>query len=236
VLAAIAELDDRDRGASASKWTKLRLGLYDTIAENYLPHLLPRLQRAFPHLMIQLRTGRSAALERLLRDGDLDAVVVVRDPGVHDGRTDVLAKGDLGFFVSASEPEPDWNLVESKGIAHFAPTSGGYTQFQRTFLDSHTAFFREAGIHWRVVLTGDSLETLRRLAASGLVVAVLPLGAARRFPNDIVMLRVPPGVRVDGGEHEFCLVTRDAMDPALRRVLQRELRIALAADRVQPGG
>jgi LysR family hydrogen peroxide-inducible transcriptional activator len=223
VLAAIAALDARGRHASAAKRTKLRLGLYDTIAENHLPHLLPRLQREFPNLVIELRTARSAALERLLRDGDLDAIVVVRDPGVRDTQADILGKGELGFFVSASEHEPTWNLVGSKGIALFAPSQGGHTRYQRTFLDSHAAFFREAGIQWRIVLTGDSLETLCRLAASGLLVSVLPLRAAMRFPNEVVMLRAPASARLDRGAHEFCLVTREAMDPALRRVLRREL-------------
>jgi DNA-binding transcriptional LysR family regulator len=78
-------------------------------------------------------------------------------------------------------------------------------------------------------LTGDSLETLRRLAASGLLVSVLPLHAAMRFPHEVVMLKPPPSLRLDCGAHEFCLVTRESMDPALRRVLRRELIAVMGA-------
>jgi LysR family hydrogen peroxide-inducible transcriptional activator len=228
ILAALTELGNHGRASTGDRPIKLRLGLYDTVAENHLPHLLPRLQREFPRLTIQLRTARSAVLERLLRDGELDAITVVRDPGVVDERADVLAVGEFAFFASASETAIDWTIAERKGIALLAPNPGGYGGYLRKFLDSYAAFFHQEGIKWRVALTADSLETLRRLAAVGLVVAVLPVRVARRFPNQVVMLKLPPSARVDRGAHEFCLVTRPSVDSGLRRVLKRELTQILA--------
>jgi DNA-binding transcriptional LysR family regulator len=228
ILAGLFELGNRGPASTNGQLTKLRFGLYDTIAENHLPHLLPRLQREFPKLTIQVRTARSAALERLLRDGELDAIAVVRDPEVVDERSDVLARGEFGFFVSASETDLDWRIAERKGIALLAPNPGGYGGYLRRFLDSHAALFRQEGIEWRVALTADSLETLRRLAAIGLMVAALPLRVARRFPNQVVMLKPPSSARVDRGAHEFCLVTRPSVDSRLRRVLKRELTQILA--------
>jgi LysR family hydrogen peroxide-inducible transcriptional activator len=223
ILAAIAELGDPNDGSGATRRAKLRLGLYETIAANHLPHLLPKLQRDFPHLTIHVWTARSAALERHLRNGDLDAVVVVRDPGIREENAEVLAKGELGFFVSPPEKETSWEVLESKGLAMFAPNYDGYPAYQRKFLDSHEAFFREAGIKWRIGMTSDSLETIRRVVAIGLLAAVLPVRAARRSPREVVMLKAPPQFHLDRGVHEHCLVTRDSLDPVLRRFLRREL-------------
>jgi DNA-binding transcriptional LysR family regulator len=174
-------------------------------------------------LTIHVWTARSAALERYLRHGDLDAVVVVRDPGIREAHSEVLATGELGFFVSAPETETNWDVLERKGVAMFAPNYDGYPAYQRKFLDSHEAFFRQAGIKWRIGMTSDSLEAIRRVVAFGLLAAVLPVRAARRFPGEVVMLKAPPYVHLDRGVHEHCLVTRDSLDSALRRFLRREL-------------
>jgi hypothetical protein len=37
------------------------------------------------------------------------------------------------------------------------------------------------------------------------------------------MLKAPQHVHLDRGVHEHCLVTRDSLDPTLRRFLRREL-------------
>jgi DNA-binding transcriptional LysR family regulator len=223
ILAAIAELGDSNGSGGGTRRAKLRLGLYETIAANHLPHLLPKLQSDFPHLTVHVWTARSAVLERHLRNGDLDAVVVVRDPGNQEANTEVLANGELGFFVSAPETEASWDVLERKGVAMFAPNYDGYPAYQRKFLDSHEAFFRQSGIKWRIGMTSDSLEAIRRVVAFGLLAAVLPIRAARRFPGEVVMLKAPAHLHLDRGVHEHCLVTRDSLDSALRCFLRREL-------------
>jgi DNA-binding transcriptional LysR family regulator len=229
ILAAIAELGDGNGAATAVKRARLRLGVYEALAANHVPNLLPSLQRDFPHLTVHLWTGRSDALERHLRHGDFDAVVVARDPGIRQANAEVVGKGELGIFVSAPDGKSGWETVARKGLAMFAPYYDGYPAYQRRFVDSHEAFFRDAGMPWRISMTSDSVEAIRRVVALGLFAAVLPVRVGRRFPNEIAMLKAPPSVRVDAGAHEHCLVTRDSLDPLLRRALRRALANSFSA-------
>jgi DNA-binding transcriptional LysR family regulator len=203
--------------------------VYETLAANHVPTLLPSLQRDFPHLTVHVWTARSDALERHLKHGDFDAVVVVRDPGIREANAEVVAKGELGVFVSASDSAAGWDTVASKGLAMFAPTYDGYPAYQRRFVDSHEAFFRETGMPWRIAMTSDSVEAIRRVVALGLFAAVLPVRVGRRFPDEIAMLEAPASVRLDTGAHEHCLLTRDSLDPGLRRSLRRALASSFSA-------
>jgi DNA-binding transcriptional LysR family regulator len=227
IIAAIAELGQVNNGSAPVKRSKLRIGVYEAIAVNHLPHILPKLQRDFPHLAFHVWTARSAVLERHLRNGDLDAVVVARDPGIRDANADVLAKGELAFFVSALDNETSWDVLARKGVAMFAPNQDGYPAYQRRFLESYEPFFRATGIKLQVGMTSDSLEAIRRAVGIGLLAAVLPVRAARRFPTEVIALKPPASFNVDRGVHEHCLLTLDSVDPTLRGFLKRELTTVL---------
>ncbi len=55
---------------------ELRLGIIPTVAPYLLPRVLPKLRKAFPNLTVQLIESQTATLQRMLRAGELDAVVV----------------------------------------------------------------------------------------------------------------------------------------------------------------
>jgi DNA-binding transcriptional LysR family regulator len=220
ILAAIADLTADGPHTFGGKRLRLRLGLYETSAVHRLPLLLPKLHRNFPRTTIQLATARSAALERQLRDGDLDAAVVVRDPSVGDVNSDVLAQEQLGLFVPSTESQPCWGMVARKGIAMLAPNSDGYPAYHRKFVDSYVTHLRGMGIDWHVGMTTDSIEVLRCVVADGVHAAVLPRSAA---PAGAVILRPPPSVPLDTGAHDICLVTRSSFNTELRAFLRREL-------------
>ena len=55
---------------------ELRLGIIPTVAPYLLPRVLPKLRKAFPSLTVQLVESQTATLQRMLRAGELDAVVV----------------------------------------------------------------------------------------------------------------------------------------------------------------
>ncbi len=105
----------------------------------------------------------------------------------------------------------------------FAPNQDGYPAYQRRFVESHEPFFRATGIKLHIGMTSDSLEAIRRVVALGLLAAVLPVRAARRFPTEVLMLKAPASFHFDRGVHEHCLLTGDSLEPALRSFLQREL-------------
>jgi LysR family hydrogen peroxide-inducible transcriptional activator len=216
ILHALDEMFDVE--ATAARPRTLRLGLYETIASNHLPHLFPKLQRAFPRLTLQIRTGRSALLDALLRDGELDAVVVVRDPDIEDSAADFLAKGELGFFVGPDGPVA-WADAAHLSMATLSSARSGHGAYYQRFLDTQTRLLRARHITCPIVVRSDSIETLAKLAAVGGLVALLPLRAGLR--NGLKRL---PELSAGGkGTHHMCLVTRPSLDPRVRQVLRHEL-------------
>lgn len=53
-----------------------RLGVIPTVAPYLLPKILGPIRRSLPTLKIQLTEGQTAVINRLLREGDLDAVIL----------------------------------------------------------------------------------------------------------------------------------------------------------------
>lgn len=52
------------------------LGIIPTVAPYLLPKILGPMRKAFPNLQIKLTEGQTAVISRMLRDGELDAVVL----------------------------------------------------------------------------------------------------------------------------------------------------------------
>ena len=75
ILAATRDLVDfaRHRGVLTGK---LRLGIIPTLAPYILPRVLPRLQRAYPHLRLEVRETQTKTLLDELAAGELDAVML----------------------------------------------------------------------------------------------------------------------------------------------------------------
>jgi LysR family hydrogen peroxide-inducible transcriptional activator len=227
IFRAVSALTRGHSQQAPTKPQRLRFGLYETIASRHLPRLIPVLRREFPSLSIHLRTARSSTLEQLLRAGELDAIVVARDPDQGGSTVDTLAKGEFGLFVSPEKHPLGWEAVRCLGLATLAPARGAHPAYLRRFLDDHARFLRQRGVPPRIAMTSDSIETLLRLAAAGFVVSALPLRAGRRFPGELVQMHAPAQTRLDRGAHQLCLVTRSSVDHEVRRVLRSELTAVL---------
>ncbi len=81
ILGAVNDLTDfaRHRGQVLSG--PLRLGVIPTVAPYLLPRILPRLQRDYPHLRLELRETQTRALLGELERGSLDAIMVALPVG-----------------------------------------------------------------------------------------------------------------------------------------------------------
>lgn len=69
------------RTAERGYWD-VRLGCVDSVAAFLLPPMLAKLNRAFPELVLRLRTGRTAALLSRLRSGELDVAIVAHSGAI----------------------------------------------------------------------------------------------------------------------------------------------------------
>ena len=152
----------------------LRLGIIHTIAPYLLPDLVAALRRAAPGMPLDVEENTTANLDRMLKAGELDAVILALPydgPGIETVplyeevfRVVAPAKHALARRKSVAVEELDAGELLLLPVGHC---------FRDQVLDACLEFSRppEAGRQ------GNSLETLRSMVASGLGVTVLPATA-----------------------------------------------------------
>jgi LysR family hydrogen peroxide-inducible transcriptional activator len=152
----------------------LRLGVIHTIAPYLLPQLVAALRKLAPDMPLDVEENTTANLDRMLKAGELDAVILAlpyEGPGL-----DAIPLYEETFRVAAPAGHA---LAKKKAVAVEELDAGellllpvGHC-FRDQVLDACREFSRppEAGRQ------GNSLETLRSMVASGLGVTVLPATA-----------------------------------------------------------
>lgn len=152
----------------------LRLGIIHTVAPYLLPDLVGALRRAAPEMPLDVEENMTATLDRMLKAGELDAVILAlpyEGPGIetvplYEEVFEVVApaKHALARRKSIAVEELDAGELLLLPVGHC---------FRDQVLDACNEFSRppEPGRQ------GNSLETLRSMVASGLGVTVLPATA-----------------------------------------------------------
>jgi LysR family hydrogen peroxide-inducible transcriptional activator len=166
----------------------LRLGIIHTIAPYLLPELVSVLRRTAPEMPLDVEENITATLDRMLRAGELDAVILAlpyEGPGI-----DVLPLYEESFRVVMPARHP---FARRKSVAIEDLDAGellllpvGHC-FRDQVLEACTEFSRppEPGRQ------GNSLETLRSMVASGLGVSVLPATALTARHASALVKAVP---------------------------------------------
>jgi len=162
----------------------LRLGVIHTIAPYLLPDLVAALRRTAPGMPLDVEENTTATLDRMLRAGEVDAVILAlpyEGPGIE---TTPLYEEAFHAVAPAKHP-----LARRRAVAVEELDAGellllpvGHC-FRDQVLDACHEFSRppEAGRQ------GNSLETLRSMVASGLGISVLPATAlTARHANPLV--------------------------------------------------
>ncbi len=162
----------------------LRLGIIHTVAPYLLPDLVAALRRLAPEMPLDVEENTTANLDRMLRAGELDGVILALPydaPGIETAplyeetfQVVAPAKHALARRKSVSVEELDAGELLLLPVGHC---------FRDQVLDACQEFSRppEAGRQ------GNSLETLRSMVASGLGVSVLPATAlTARHANPLV--------------------------------------------------
>jgi LysR family hydrogen peroxide-inducible transcriptional activator len=162
----------------------LRLGVIHTVAPYLLPELVAALRRSAPGMPLDIEENMTASLDRMLRAGELDAVILAlpyEAPSI-----DVVPLYDEEFRVVAPAGHA---LARKRNVAVEELDAGellllpaGHC-FRDQVLDACREFSRPPGPGRQ----GSSLETLRSMVASGLGVSVLPATAlTQKYGNPLV--------------------------------------------------
>ena len=162
----------------------LRLGMIHTVAPYLLPDLVGALRRVAPEMPLDVEENTTATLDRMLKAGELDAVILALPYEGPALETMPLYEEEFQVIAPARHA-----LARRKSVAVEDLDAGellllpvGHC-FRDQILDACREFSRppEAGRQ------GNSLETLRSMVASGLGITVLPATALRpRHANALV--------------------------------------------------
>ena len=162
----------------------LRLGIIHTIAPYLLPDLVGALRRSAPGMPLDVEENTTATLDRMLKAGELEAVILALPFEGAGIETVPLYEEKFSAVAPARHA-----LARRKSVAVEELDAGellllpmGHC-FRDQVLDACHEFSRppEAGRQ------GNSLETLRSMVASGLGISVLPATALTlRHANPLV--------------------------------------------------
>ncbi len=83
------------------------LGIIPTVAPYLLPKILGPIRKTFPNLQIKLTEGQTAVISRMLRDGELDAVILAL-PLQEDNVVEAQLYSEA-FYLAVSKQHPKAN-------------------------------------------------------------------------------------------------------------------------------
>lgn len=153
----------------------LCVGVLPTIGPYLLPQFIPLLQRLAPQMSLYVEEDLASALGKKLRHGELDALIVTAPFSEADVVTQELFEEPFVLLVPAGHSLVSKTEVEAEDLIGQDVLLPGEGHCFREQILAAFPSLRQAVSRAR---TG-SLETLRHMAASGLGVAILPLGAAQ---------------------------------------------------------
>jgi len=162
----------------------LRLGVIHTIAPYLLPDLVAALRKSAPEMPLDIEENTTAALDLLLKAGELDVVVLAlpySGPGIE---TEPLYDEPFKIVVPRGHP-----LAKRKSIGASELDSADLLLLPEghCLRDQVLQACREFSRPPPPGRQGNSLETLRSMVASGAGITVLPASAlTARYANSLV--------------------------------------------------
>jgi LysR family hydrogen peroxide-inducible transcriptional activator len=189
ILASTRDLIDYAKHRGRVLSGTLRLGAIPSIAPYLLPAALPRLQRRFPELVLQLRETITETLVRELIGGDLDLILVALP--VDDPELETLPLFDDKFVLAARGAKTKKRASATKMLAEERLL---LLEEGHCLRDQALSFCRLVSPEARESFGASSLATIMQMVAFGHGVTLLPemaVASELRGRADIRLLRFP---------------------------------------------
>lgn len=150
---------------------ELRLGVIPTVAPYLLPKILGQIRKALPKLKIQLTEGQTAVIARMLRDGELEALIVALPLDEENVVQRKLYREPFFFAAARSHPKAKRKSVTLEDLDHeqvLLLEDGHCLRDQALEVcNSHNAV---ENTNFRAT----SLETLRQMVAADVGITLMP--------------------------------------------------------------
>jgi len=189
VLDEVGKISSIAKGAQDQLSGALRLGVIPTIGPYLLPDLVPILRKRAPSMPLAIEENLTGNLAPMLREGELDVVVIALPFAVPGVKTRVVYEEPFSVVVPEGHPWESRKAVKPSELAeqNVLVLNAGHC-FRDQVLEACPGQSNTALPEGRA---GSSLETIRNMVASGLGVSVLPSSAlAPRYASKL--LRVVP--------------------------------------------
>jgi LysR family hydrogen peroxide-inducible transcriptional activator len=175
VLDEVGKIQHLARGGQDQLSGALRLGVIPTIGPYLLPDLIPILRKRAPEMPLILEENLTGNLAPMLREGDLDAVIVALPFSLPGVQTQVIYEEPFSVVVPEGHRWQDRKGVKPSELAgeNLLVLNNGHC-FRDQVLEACPGQSNTALPEGRA---GSSLETIRNMVASGLGVSVLPASA-----------------------------------------------------------
>jgi len=149
----------------------LRLGIIPTVAPYLLPKILPSIRRALPKLNIKLTEGQTALITRMLRDGELDAVILALP--VEDDHVHAVPLYDEPFYFAASRQHPK---AERKSVSlnDLDDEQVLLLEDGHCLRDQALAVCKSHNAVENTNFRATSIETLRQMVAANAGITLMP--------------------------------------------------------------
>lgn len=143
----------------------LRVGTYDSIGIYFWPKFLREFLPKFPHLSLEISTGRSREMQELLDKGDLDLILIINPKKTSQSIVEPLKKDVFKFYKSTKKK----NIFEDFDSAPFILMPDSFAPEQ-----SLKEKLGKFNIEERKVYKTSSLESVKELTLNGLGLGFLP--------------------------------------------------------------
>ncbi len=181
----------------------LRVGVIYTIAPYLLPSLIPVLHRLAPDMPLFLREDFTGNLIPMLKDGELDVLVLALPVEVPGVVTQKVYEEPFRVVVPSTHGWASRNLVNPEALdGEQLLLLGSGNCFRDQVLEACPRLQRAEGLAGS--MEGSSLETIRHMVASGAGIAVMPSSAADPLVEKEPMVKVLPfsgGTRSNDKKH-----------------------------------
>jgi LysR family transcriptional regulator, hydrogen peroxide-inducible genes activator len=172
VLDEVGKIQHMARGGQDQLAGALRLGAIPTIGPYLLPDLIPILRKRAPNMPLVIEENLTGNLAPMLRDGELDCLLIALPFSLPGVRTRVLYEEPFSVVVPAGHR---WEQKKALRPAELSDENvlvlnNGHC-FRDQVLEACPGQSNTALPEGRA---GSSLETIRNMVASGLGVSVVP--------------------------------------------------------------
>jgi DNA-binding transcriptional LysR family regulator len=203
----------------------LRIGTYDSIAIYFWPQFLKSILSKYPRLNIEITTGRSAEIQKLVENGELDLGFIV-EPKSNQNTEVVELTTDHFVLYASTQAKPLYSDLASAPLIFMPDALAGEDNLR--LFKAHPGLEQD---NQRMLFKTSSLESAKEFLMEGIGLALLPRMVARR---ELEKGRIKP-VSIEGfpkkgvGRHRIGLIyskhkeNSETLQQMISEIKQQEL-------------